>query len=906
MNSPTASDNTTQQRGSLLDEQTKLLYVTLAASLTISTLLALILTGVQRDAIPAPVLSGWLAAIAAVLLARLALLVAWQRNARGQADIPRWLNRFRAGAIANGIVWGAGAWLLFPAGDVLHQVLLAFILAGLCAGAVASLAIDRLSMFGFMVPALAPLIARFTVEESAHAIEMAVMVALFLFFVTLNALRVTRSIRDNILYRIDADEREYAVEEAFGLLRKIANRVPGVVYQFRLRPDGTYCFPFASEATRELFRVSPEEIREDASGVFAACHPDDLDGLMESIRYSAQHLTPWHHELRTRFDDGTVRWLFGNALPQREADGSVLWHGFITDITEQKLAETDLRIAATAFEAQEGIAITDANNVILRVNQSFTEITGYPAADVLGKTPAILSSGRHDADYYQAMWESLKSSGAWQGEIWNRRKNGEIYPEWLIITAVRGEDGAVTHYVAMFTDITKRKAADEEIRNLAFYDPLTRLPNRRLLRDRLRQAMATSVRNHQSGALLIIDLDNFKLLNDTLGHDKGDLLLQQVSQRLAFCVRDGDTVARLGGDEFVVMLEDLSGSIREAASQAEATGEKILDALNQKYQLGDQKYHSTPSIGVALFGGHQQSIDELLKQAELAMYQAKGSGRNALRFFDPEMQSIVTARAALENDLRQAIAKDQFLLHFQPQANSDGLITGFEALLRWHHPEHGMITPDRFIALSEEIGAIQTIGQWVLETACTLLAEWAAQPETSHLTMSVNVSAQQFRHPNFVGQVLAELERTRILPNRLKLEITESLMLHDVEEIIVKMTELKARGVSFSLDDFGTGYSSLSYLKRLPLDQLKIDQSFVRDILTDPNDAAIARTVVALAQSLGLAVIAEGVETEAQRDFLLRHGCRNYQGYLFGKPLPAEEVGPLVRSHNAGRPAFVA
>jgi diguanylate cyclase (GGDEF)-like protein/PAS domain S-box-containing protein len=592
-------------------------------------------------------------------------------------------------------------------------------------------------------------------------------------------------------------------------------------------------------------------------------------------------------------------------LPQQEADGSVLWHGFMTDITEHKLAETDLRIAATAFEAQEGIAITDINNVILRVNQSFTDITGYKAAEVIGKTPNLLSSGRHDAAYYAEMWASLQSVGAWQGEIWNRRKNGEVYPEWLIITAVRGKDGAITHYVAMFTDITKRKAADEEIKNLAFYDPLTRLPNRRLLLDRLQQALATSLRNHQNGALLLIDLDNFKTLNDTLGHDKGDLLLQKVSKRLSFCVREGDTIARLGGDEFVVIMEDLNDNIRESASQAEATGEKILDALNQTYQLGDRKYHGTPSIGIALFGGHQQSIDELLKQAELAMYQAKSSGRNSLRFFDPEMQSIVTARAALESDLRQAIAKQQFQLHFQPQANSEGLITGFEALLRWEHPEHGMISPEKFIPLSEEIGAILPIGLWVLETACSLLAKWATQPETAHLTMSINVSAQQFRHPNFVPQVLAVLERTRIPPHRLKLEITESLMLHDVEEIIVKMTKLKSSGVSFSLDDFGTGYSSLSYLKRLPLDQLKIDQSFVRDILTDPNDAAIARTVVALAQSLGLSVIAEGVETEAQRDFLLRHGCRNYQGYLFGKPLPADQVEPVVRNHNKGGPVFV-
>ena len=883
----------------LLAERAKLLYAGLKSALVISTLLALILAGVQRSAIPAYLLFGWLTLMAAILLVRIAVLVAWHRAGPNPATgITRWLGRYRAGVVANGIAWGIGAWLLFPAGDMLHQVFLAFVLAGLSAGAITSLAVDRLSTLGFLVPALVPLVARFGLEGGESSSAMAVMVALFLFFIMLNAARIGRSFRDNILLRIEADKRERALKKALDLVRKIADRVPGVVFQFKLRPDGSSCFPFASEGTRELFRVSPEEIREDASGVFAVCHPDDLAALMESIRLSAQNLTHWHHELRTKFDDGTMRWLLGNSLPQREDDGSVLWHGFITDITESKMTESDLRVAATAFEAQEGIAITDANNVIMRVNQSFTDITGYTAEEAVGQSPRLLNSGRHDEAYYAAMWQGLQSDGTWQGEIWNRRKNGEIYPEWLIITAVKGRDGAVTHYVAMFTDITKRKAADEEINNLAFYDPLTRLPNRRLLRDRLQQALATSSRNHHNGALLLIDLDNFKTLNDTLGHDKGDLLLQQVAQRLATCVREGDTVARLGGDEFVVLLEDLSEHIHETAAQAETTGEIILAALNQTYQLAELKFHSTPSIGVALFGGHQQSMDELLKQADLAMYQAKASGRNALRFFDPEMQSVVTARAELEADLRQAILKGQFLLHYQPQADSDGLITGFEALLRWQHPEHGMVPPDHFIPLTEEIGLILPIGQWVLETACAQLALWSNQAETAHLGMSVNVSAQQFRHPNFVAHVQAVLDHSRIAPGKLKLELTESLLLHDVEEIIVKMSALKTKGVSFSLDDFGTGYSSLSYLKRLPLDQLKIDQSFVRDVLTDPNDAAIARTVVALAQSLGLAVIAEGVETEAQRDFLFRHGCRHYQGYLFGRPLPGDQIGPFIRSHH--------
>ncbi|MBI5430153.1 MAG: EAL domain-containing protein [Nitrosomonadales bacterium] len=883
-------------------EQTRLLYAYLPSSFVINVLLALILAAIQSSDVPAHSLLIWLALVGGVQLARTALLLAWHRGQPVRATgIASWLFLFRAGVIANGVAWGTGAWLLFPADNIVHQVFLAFVVSGICAGAITSLAVDRLSTFGFIMPTLVPLIVQFTLEGDEHTTAMAVMVWLFLIFITLNAARIERSFRENTLLRIDAEKREHSLEEALNLLRKVANRVPGVVFQFRLRPDGSSCFPFASEGTRELFRLSPEDIREDASGVFAICHPDDYAALMESIRFSAQNLTPWHHEVRTRFGDGTERWLFGNALPQRETDGSVLWHGFITDITERKIAETDLHIAATAFEAQEGILIAGADSVILRVNQSFTEITGYTPEEAIGRTPRMLSSGRHDAAFYSAMWQSLLDTGTWQGEIWNRRKNGEIYLEWLIITAVKGKTGEVTHYVATLTDITKRKSAEEQIKNLAYYDPLTHLPNRRLLQDRLQQALATSSRNRRNGVILFIDLDNFKTLNDTLGHDKGDMLLQQVALRLTSSVREGDTVARLGGDEFVVMLEDLSEHVHEAAAHAELVGEKILANLNQPYQLAEREYHSTPSIGVTLFGGHQQSMDELLKQADLAMYQAKASGRNALRFFDPEMQSVVTTRAALEVDLRQAIINEQFRLHYQPQADGDGRITGFEVLLRWPHPERGMIPPDQFIPLSEEIGLILPIGQWVLKTACEQLEQWSAHPETAHLTMSVNVSAKQFRHPNFVAHVLSVLDQTRIAPDKLKLELTESLLLHDVEDIIVKMTALKTRGVSFSLDDFGTGYSSLSYLKRLPLDQLKIDQSFVREVLTDANDAAIARTVVALAQSLGLAVIAEGVETEAQRDFLFSHGCRNYQGYLFGKPMSADQIRAFMLSnHTAG------
>jgi diguanylate cyclase (GGDEF)-like protein/PAS domain S-box-containing protein len=567
----------------------------------------------------------------------------------------------------------------------------------------------------------------------------------------------------------------------------------------------------------------------------------------------------------------------------------------MTYLRESQKAAAENRIAATAFESQEGMLITDANNLILRINQAVTYITGYTDEELLGKDPSIFSSGRHDANFYAAMWKIINSTGTWEGELWNRRKNGEIYPEFITITAVKDKDGSVMNYVATFSDKTISKAAEEEIKHLAFFDSLTQLPNRRLLVDRLQQALASSVRTNQEGALLFIDLDNFKSLNDSLGHDVGDMLLQQVAQRLKSCVREGDTVARFGGDEFVVMLEDLSEHTLEAAEQTELVGQKILVTLNQPYQLASFKHHSTPSIGATLFGDQQHSIDELLKQADIAMYQAKKAGRNTLCFFDPEMQNIINAHAAMEEELHLALENLQFQLYYQIQVDDSRRPLGAEALIRWMHPERGLVSPAQFIPLAEETGLILPIGQWVLEEACAQLKVWEQDALTSELVVAVNVSAKQFRQADFVSQVQAAVQLHEINPKRLKLELTESLLLENIEGIIATMSVLKKIGIQFSLDDFGTGYSSLSYLKRLPLDQLKIDQSFVRDIAIDSSDRAIVQTIIAMAHSLNLDVIAEGVETEDQRQFLLHKGCTHYQGYLFSKPVPIDEFEILLK-----------
>ncbi|TAN65760.1 MAG: EAL domain-containing protein [Methylobacter sp.] len=585
-----------------------------------------------------------------------------------------------------------------------------------------------------------------------------------------------------------------------------------------------------------------------------------------------------------------------NFSPYRDGKGNVLGvFAAARDITERKKTEADLRIAATAFESQEGMLVSDANNIILRVNGAFTKITGYSAEEVIGQNPRILQSGRQDTIFYTAMWKSINDTGSWEGEVWNRRKNGEIFPERLTITAVKNQDGMVTNYVATLFDITLSKAAADKIEHLAFYDPLTGLPNRRLLLDRLKPALASSHRNDRLGALLFIDMDNFKTLNDTLGHDFGDLLLQQVGERLTSCVREVDTVARLGGDEFVVMLEDLSEQTTEALDQTEVVGNKILATLNQPYLLVTHTYHSTPSIGATLFNGHEQSVDELLKQADIAMYHAKASGRNALRFFDPKMQASISARAALEADLRLALAENQFEMYYQLQITRNQQAVGAEALIRWHHPVHGLISPTDFIPLAEENGLILSIGQWVLETACAQIKAWESNELTQHLQLSANVSARQFHQANFVEQVKQVLSSNAINPNRLKLELTESLVLDDIDDTIIKMNALREIGVHISMDDFGTGHSSLSSLRKLPLDQLKIDQSFVNDILSDPDDAVIVKTIIAMANSLGIEVIAEGVETEAQRAFLEQNDCLLCQGYLFSKPVPIEQFELLLK-----------
>ena len=565
------------------------------------------------------------------------------------------------------------------------------------------------------------------------------------------------------------------------------------------------------------------------------------------------------------------------------------------DVSDYVRVQAELRESEARFRSLSDLSSdwyweTDAQGRFVQLAGDLSA-NGITQADVLGRTRWELGAlNMNEADWATHRAVLASKQPFRDLELQRRRPDGTLH--WISVSGVPLLDGqgALRGYRGVGRDITERKGVESQIERLAFYDVLTGLPNRRLLVDRLQRSLKTVARRPVHGALLIIDLDNFKDLNDTQGHDQGDELLVQVAQRLQGCVSATDTVARFGGDEFVVLVEDLSTDAAQASAEAALVASYITTTLGKPYAmgpLGDTSYHSTPSIGIALFGPHQPcSVDELLKHADLAMYQAKAAGRNTQRFFDPEMQAAVRARSALEADLRRGLQQQEMQLYFQPVVDCSGQLQGAEALVRWHHPERGVVAPAEFIGMAEQTGLILPLGQWVLEAACQQLVAWSRTRLTRALFLSVNVSVRQFRQADFVEQLLQLLEQTGANPERLKLELTESLLLADVEDVIARMQQLRERGVGFSLDDFGTGYSSLSYLKRLPLDQLKIDQGFVRDVLTDPNDAAIVRTILALANSLDLGVVAEGVETPGQLEFLKQHGCPAFQGYLFGRPMP--------------------
>jgi diguanylate cyclase (GGDEF)-like protein/PAS domain S-box-containing protein len=608
---------------------------------------------------------------------------------------------------------------------------------------------------------------------------------------------------------------------------------------------------------------------------------------------------PAQLEVQMQRGDGSLFEALLNGAAKTNQDNQADLRITITDITAKKQAEAELRIAATAFESQQGITITNAQKVILRVNKSFCQITGYSAREAVGQTPRLLQSGRHDASFYENLWRSVVTLGSWQGEIWNRRKNGEVYPERLSISAVKDPDGVITNYVGIFTDITAYKAAEKEIERLAYHDALTHLPNRRLLLDRLQQSLVATKRQEQRAAVFFIDLDHFKNINDTRGHAEGDSVLLQVAQRITSCVREGDTVARLGGDEFVAVLQNLDAERIDAASQARLVGEKILTTLTQPYQLPSGACHCSASIGIALFGHKDEETAEApLKRADLAMYHAKEAGGNQLRFFDAQAEMQVALRNALEADLRQALEKGQFVLHYQPQVSlSTGVLTGVEALIRWQRVDGQLVPPNDFIPAAERTKLIVPLGRWVITEACRQIRAWldAGLPE---IKVAVNVSAHQFLAGDLDAILTRALAVHSVAPHLLEIELTESVLMEDPAAAVIMINRIKATGVGLALDDFGTGYSSLAYLGQFPFDLLKIDRSFVQSMVTEPSAATIAMTIIDLAHRMHMMVVAEGVETEAQLSFLRKNKCDQMQGFLFSRPLAEPAARALMQERK--------
>ena len=663
---------------------------------------------------------------------------------------------------------------------------------------------------------------------------------------------------------------------------------------------GSYVLDFrsgmwsSSQVLDEIFGIGPEYLRSVA-GWEALVHPDDRAMMAayfacEVIR-DGKKFDKEYRIVRPR--DGIVRWVHGKGRLQTDPQGNLLFmRGMILDITQQKLAERQLAISEERYRVAFQTCL-DAINInrfsdgmYLECNQAFLNTTGYTRDEIIGHSSLDLNIWADPQDRRKLIAELQRSSACSNLECQFRRKNGEAF--WGIISASLIELEGERCILSFARDISEVREAARKIHDLAFYDSLTRLPNRHLLLERMGQTQSAGLRSDRKRALMLVDLDNFKLLNNTLGQDMGDQLLQVVARRLAACVRETDTIARLGSDEFVVMLEELKMNPEDAAAQAKYVAEKILAALAQPCVLGSYESHTSASIGIVVFSAQARNPLGILQQADIAMRQAKAAGRNGMHFFTPSLQFAVNARATIEQDIRHALSAQQFLLHYQPQVE-EGALIGVEALIRWSHPRRGLVAPIEFIPLAEETGLILPIGQWVLEAACSQLASWAQHPETASINMAVNISAQQFRQHDFVEQVLGILDASGVSPQNLWLEITESMLMENLEEIIAKIAQLKSYGLRFSLDDFGTGYSSLSYLKRLPLDQLKIDRLFVRDILSDATRGAIAQSIISLARAMGLSVIAEGVETEAQRDFLIDLGCHAFQGYLFSRPLAEKD-----------------
>ncbi|HEY0847261.1 MAG TPA: EAL domain-containing protein [Noviherbaspirillum sp.] len=686
-----------------------------------------------------------------------------------------------------------------------------------------------------------------------------------------------------------ANEAIEATAQVQPRFEDLVNSIDGIMWE---ADPATFRFSFVSVQARRILGFNPEEWL--AEGFWEAhIHPEDRDRVVEYCRRKTRSGKNHEFEYRMLAKDGRTVWLKSLVSLAWRNGSPVALRGIMVDITARKQDENALRLSASVFEnSTQGISITDANMRILKVNAAFCAMTGYSAEELIGRTHSILHSGRQDAIFYQSMWKSLNEKGCWSGEVWNRRKSGETYAEQLAITQVLDSNGNVTNYIGICCDMSHAKAAQDQIERLSMFDAMTGLPNRAFLHDRLDHALRRAEREAHRVAVLAIDLNRLAHINEVLGHHMGDRLLVSVADRLRSIMRDTDMITRHIGDEFVVIMEDV-----ENARSAGIVAERVLAELSNAFQLDGHEVRVSASIGIGIFPEDGETTQVLLKHTDVALHHAKDNGENNYQFFSEEMNLASLERLQIESSLRQAVQRNEFHLVYQPQVDlQSGFITGMEALVRWVHPELGMVSPARFIPIAEETGHIIDIGHWVLREACRQTKHWHELGYTG-LQVAVNVSARQFRQDDFADQVMQVLQETGLAPQFLELELTESMIMHRPERVISVMTQLRKLGVKFSIDDFGTGYSSLSQLKRFPIDKLKIDQSFTRDIGTDANGGAITCAIIALGNSMRLRVVAEGVETTDQQRFLVDNGCHSMQGYLFSRPVPADAFAALLAQH---------
>lgn len=684
-----------------------------------------------------------------------------------------------------------------------------------------------------------------------------------------------------------------SLERSLRFVRGVADRVPGMIYQYQVNPDGSSSFPYASKAIEHIYQLSREQVAEDANPLLLRIHPEDREAVMASVERCAHDLHVWQREYRIHLRDGTVRWLHDSAQPEREADGAVLWHGFVQDVTEQRRIESDQRIAAAAFDRHHtAMFVTEADGQIIRINEAFTRITGYDDRDVEGHTPALLKSGRQTPEFYEAFWHALIHEHYWEGEIWNKRKNGEIYPEWLSISTVLDHNGEIVNFVGSFTDISNSKEAQRQIQWLSNFDGLTGLPNAALLKDRTEQAILNAAEGDEALAMIRIDLDQFKTINDSLSHRIGDQVLIHMARRLGEVIGPSDTLSRQSGDEFTLLMTFR----HQQAVTALLT--RMHEVISAPVTIEGQELIVTASAGIALYPADGQDFDGLNKAAEVAMFRAKQDGRNRYAFYEAAMQEEALRALQLSTALHRAEEEDQFQLRYQPQLDlATGRLCGAEALLRWHHPEFGWVSPAEFIPLAEGNGLIISIGEWTLRTAMRDIQAWLAAG-LDEPSVAVNLSPLQFRQADLVERVASLLDLGQVPSHHLELELTETAAMDNPERAVKVMQALNDMGVSVAIDDFGTGYSSMNYLKSFAVDKLKIDRSFIDGIDTNEENQAIVLAVIRMAQALDIKVLAEGVERFEEQEFLAANGCAMMQGYLYGKPMPADEF--LAFAQQAG------